>query len=139
MRFFLLIAAGLGIGALSAVGIQTVLPHQSASLLAAVRSLGADAARFRLSDLNPIRATYDDVMRKVTSGQPARGFNFPSSPPIAVGSPITLPKPFTLDQDAIRRSMAAGINSRIQQDFQRSQAIIQYGRNPMGWHGPPPH
>jgi len=35
--------------------------------------------------------------------------------------------------------MAAGINAQIQQNYQRSQGLAAYGRNPMGWHGAPPH
>jgi hypothetical protein len=104
-----------------------------------MRALGADAAQFRLSNLNPIRAVYDDVMQKITSGEPSRSLNLRSSPPITIGGPIQLPKPVVIDQEAIKRAIAAGTAARIQQDYQRTQSMIQYGRNPMGWHGPPPH
>jgi hypothetical protein len=124
-------------GALSIVAAQTFFP-QSAPTYQTVRALGDDLARLRLSDVNPIRAVYDDVVKKITSGNPAPPLNLRSSAPITVG-PVQLPKPIVIDQREINRSIAAGINARIQQDYQRSQDLIQYGRNPMGWHGPPPH
>jgi hypothetical protein len=139
VRLFILAVAGVGLGALSGIAILNMFPQQSASMLAAVRALPSDAARFRVSNLNPIRAAYDDVKRKITSGDSRASLNLPSSKPIVVGGPITLPKPVVIDQDAMRRAIAAGVNARIQQDYQRSQAMIQYGRNPMGWHGAPPH
>jgi hypothetical protein len=89
--------------------------------------------------LNFIRAVYDDVIRTITSPNSAARLNIPSSPPIRVTGPIKLPEPIKIDQTAINRAIAAGMNARIQQDYQRTQAIIQYGRNPMAWHGPPPH
>jgi hypothetical protein len=139
VRFILLVVAAVAVGALSAVGIQTLLPQQSWSVIAAMRTLGDDAAQFRLPNLNPIRAVYDDVRQKITSGEASRSLNLPSGPSIKLGGPIQLPKPVVIDQDAIKRSIAAGVNARIQQDYQRTQSMIQYGRNPMGWHGPPPH
>jgi len=139
VRFLMLMVAAAAIGALSVLGMQNMLPRQSASMVAAVRALGADAAEFRLSSLNPIRSIYDDVKTKITSPNPIAGLNFPSAPAIAFNGPIKLPQPVVIDQAAINRAIAAGINSQINQNYQRTQAIIQYGRNPMGWHGPPPH
>ena len=61
--------------------------------------------------------------------------------PIAAGRINTeaLRPKFTIDEKAIQRSIAAGINSRVQQDIARARDFQAYGRNPMGWHGVPPH
>ena len=138
MRFFLLLVVAAAIGASSGVAALIMLPQQSTSMLAAVQSLGPSLARFRFSDLNPVRAAYDDVARKITTGEASKPFDLPSRP-VVVGTPIQMPNPFVLDQEAIRRAQAAGAASRFQQSYQRSQAINQYSRNPIGWHGPRPH
>jgi hypothetical protein len=39
----------------------------------------------------------------------------------------------------VQRAIASGFNARIGQDIRRAQDIAAYGRNPMGWHGAPPH
>ena len=137
MRFFLLLVAAAASGALSIIAAQTFFP-QSAPTYQSVRALGDRLARLRLSDVNPIRAVYDDVAKKITSGNPAPVLGLRSSVPVTFG-PIQLPKPVVIDQREINRSIAAGINARINQDYRRTQDLIQYGRNPMGWHGPPPH
>jgi hypothetical protein len=95
LRFFVLVAAAAGIGAGSIVAFKTLLPQQNASMTAAVRTLTASAARFRLSDLNPIRTAYDEVAAKVTSPDPS-AFNFRTAPPIVIGEPIKLPNPVDL-------------------------------------------
>ena len=79
MRFFVLVAAAATIGAGSVVAIKTIFPQQSASVAAAARSLGAEAARFRLSSLNPIRSAYDEVKAKITSPDP-NPLGFSSTP-----------------------------------------------------------
>jgi len=138
LRFFLLLVAAAATGALSLVAAQTFFPR-SAPTYETVRALGNDLARLRLSDFNPIRAVYDDVAKKITSGNPAPpAFNLRPSVPVAVG-PFQLPKPVQIDQREINRAIAAGVNARINQDYRRTQDLIQYGRNPMGWHGAPPH
>jgi hypothetical protein len=139
VRFLMVMVAAAGIGALTVLGMQSLLPHQSAAMVAALGALKADAARFRLSQLNPIRSIYEDVKTRITSPSPGLAFGGRSTPPITLDGPIKLPKPVQIDQAAINRAIAAGINSQIQQNYQRTQAITQYGRNPMGWHGPPPH
>jgi hypothetical protein len=103
VRFFILVAAAATIGAGSMVAIKTIFPQQSASMAAAARSLGAEAARFRLSSLNPIRSAYDDVKAKITSPDP-NPLGFPSTSPFAVGEPIKLGKPLDLG------GMGAGAN-----------------------------
>jgi hypothetical protein len=44
-----------------------------------------------------------------------------------------------MDDASMRRAIAAGINSRVEQDIRRAQDLSAYGRNPMAWHGAPPH
>ena len=94
MRFLVLVVASAAIGAGSIAAIKTLLPQQSASMAAAVRTLSDRAAEFRLSSLNPIRVAYDEVAAKITSPNPD-AFKFPTSPPIVVGEPLKL-KPLDL-------------------------------------------
>jgi hypothetical protein len=95
VRFFVLVAAAATIGAGSVVAIKTIFPQQSASVAAAARSLGAEARRFRLSSLNPIRSAYDEVKAKITSPDP-NPLGFSSTPLIVRGEPIKLGKPLDL-------------------------------------------
>lgn len=95
MRFVVLVAAAATIGAGSIVAIKTMLPQQSASMAAAVRTLAASAARFRLSDLNPIQAAYDEVKTRITSPDP-KALNIHTAPPIVIGEPIKFPNPIEL-------------------------------------------
>jgi len=142
MRFVLLVAGATATGALCGGGIGTVFP-QTKEMFAAVTALGGDWSNFSVT-LNPIRATYDYVVREVTTGDPSRRLNFQTSPmpslnlnPVNVDA-LTRPQ-FKVDNDFIKRAAAAGINSRIQQDMNRARDFQAYGRNPMGWHGAPPH
>jgi hypothetical protein len=137
MRFVLLVVGATATGALSAAGIQTMFP-QTTQTFAAVTALGGNVADFKLGEINPLKA-YEDVKRRITSGEPA--LSFPTSSPIAAGRINTeaLRPKFTIDEKAIQRSIAAGINSRVQQDIARARDFQAYGRNPMGWHGVPPH
>ena len=45
----------------------------------------------------------------------------------------------SIDTKGIQRAWAADMNRRIQQDIGRARDFQAFGRNPMGWHGPPPH
>lgn len=103
MRFLVLVAAAAMIGAGSIVAIKTIFPEQCASMAAAARSLGAEAARFRLSSLNPIKSAYDDVKARITSPDP-NPLGLSSTSPFAVGEPIKLGKPLDLG------AMGAGAN-----------------------------
>jgi hypothetical protein len=137
MRFVLLVAGATATGALSAAGIQTMFP-QTQQTFAAVTALGGNVADFKLGDIDPLKA-YEDVKRRITSGQPA--ISFPPSPPMTV-NPINMDafkQGFTIDTQGIQRAWAADINRRVQQDIARARDFQAYGRNPMGWHGPPPH
>jgi hypothetical protein len=139
-----MVVAAAAAGALSAFGIQSFFPGSVPSL-EAVRALGSDAAQFRLSSLNPIRGIYDEVARKITSGDTNGALKVGS--PVKIGSSaprwsgaVTWGAPkFELDKKAMDRAIAAGINARINQGYHRTQDLIQYGRNPMAWHGAPPH
>ena len=123
MRFVILVAGAAATGALSVSAIQTFVP-QTAQTFQAVQALGGDVRDFKLSEINPLKA-YEEVVRQITSGNP-RPISFPTAPTFNM-TPIN------------PNSFAAGINSRIQQDIRRAQDLAAYGRNPMGWHGPPPH
>jgi len=139
LRFLFMVVAAVALGALSAVGIQKLYP-QSGQAFDNVFALGGDAAQFRVASANPIREIYDDVIKKITT--PGYGAStFVSRSPVQFPDwrPLQMTKPFEIDQKAIQRAIAAGINADIQRNYQRSQDLIQYGRNPMGWHGPPPH
>jgi hypothetical protein len=86
LRFFVLVLAAMGFGAVSVVSLQTAFPEHKASLAAAVRAAGASVSRFQLSDLNPLRWIYDHEIGEITS--PTRKLDFPSSAPIVVGDPL---------------------------------------------------
>jgi hypothetical protein len=147
MRFAILLVGGLATGALSVSGIRTMVPPNS-QMFQAVRALGGDMtnlkmADFNIADINPLKA-YEEVKRKITSGNFGGPINFSSAtsfPKLGdfpkVGD-LSLGNRLHLDQAAIKRAMAAGINSSIQQSIRRSQDISAYSRNPAGWHGAPP-
>jgi hypothetical protein len=52
---------------------------------------------------------------------------------------LSLGTKYHMDDAAIRQPTGASINSRVQQDNHRGQDLAAYGRNPMAWHGAPPH
>jgi hypothetical protein len=141
MRLAILLAGGVATGALSGVAIQTVAPP-NAPMLQAVRALGGDVAKFKLTDVNPLKA-YEDVKRQITSGNLGGSLNLGSSKPIVTSFPkvgsLSLDNNYHIDDGAIRRAVGAGINSRAQQDIRRAQDLAAFSRNPTGWHGAPPH
>jgi hypothetical protein len=141
MRLAILLAGGVATGALSGVAMQTMAP-QNAQMFQAVRALGGDMAKFKLADINPLRA-YEDVKRQITSGNLGGSINFGASKPIVTSFPkignLGLDNNYHIDNGAMRRAIGAGINSRVQQDIRRAQDLSAYGRNPMAWHGAPPH
>jgi hypothetical protein len=141
MRLVILIIGGVAVGAGSVTGMRTILPHTGGSMADAVRALGGNPGTLRLGDINinPLRA-YEDVKRQITSGQATTPF--PASTPFPTTSFTSLnikPNTFQIDEASVKRAMAAGINAQIQQSYNRSQDLAAYGRNPMGWHGAPPH
>jgi len=144
MRLVLLIIGGVAIGAGSVIGVRTILPHsglpQGGSMADAVRALGGNPGSVKLGDINinPLKA-YEDVRRQITSGQATTPFPV-SSPPVTSFTKLDIkPNVFKMDEAAMKRAMAAGIAAQIDQNYRRSQDLAAYGRNPMGWHGAPPH
>jgi hypothetical protein len=142
MRFVILVVAAAGTGALSAEAIQTMFP-QTTQTFEAMLALGGNPSQFnqlKLSDLNPVKV-YEDVMRKVTSRDYGASLNLPSSPSYKIGSigdMVSKPQGFTVG-DGWKRGFGYNISAQIRQNNNRAQDMINYGRNPMAWHGPPPH
>ena len=139
MRFIVLVAGAAATGALSVSAVQTMIP-QMAQSFQAVRALAGDLRDFKLSEINPLNKAYEEVVRQITSGN-TRPIPFPTSPTFNMTpiNPNFLRPSFKFNDMQFQRAIAAGINSRIQQDIRRAQDLAAYGRNPMGWHGPPPH
>ena len=138
MRFaIILVVGGSATGALS-VGAVHMMVHPNAQMVQAVRALGGDTANFMI-DVDPLKA-YEEVKRQITSGKPAAPINFGSAAPLSYPKlgDLSLGSKIQLDDAAMKRAMAAGLNSTIEQSIRRSQDISAYGRNPMGWHGVPP-
>jgi len=144
MRFVILVVGGVAAGAASVGAVRTMVPS-NAPMFQAVRALGGDMANFKLEDINPLKA-YEDVKRQITSGNLGGSINFGSGTPFSTTS-VSFPKIGDLslgskmhfDDAAMKRAIAAGINNSVQQNIRRMEDISAYGRNPMAWHGPPPH
>ena len=139
MRFIILVAGAAATGALSVSAIQTFVP-QTAQTFQAVRALGGDLRDFKLSEINPLNKAYEEVVRQITSGN-TQPIPFPASPTFNMTpiNPNFLGPSFRFDDMQFQRAIAAGVNSRIQLDIRRAHDLAAYGRNPMRWHGPPPH
>jgi hypothetical protein len=140
MRLVLLIIGGVAIGAGSVGGVLTILP-QSGSMFDAVRALGGKAGSIKIGDINinPVKA-YEDVKRQIASGELTAPFDVAAPPVTSFRNLNTVPQnTFRLDDAAIKRSIAAGFNAQIEQNIRRSEDFAAYARNPMGWHGLPPH
>jgi hypothetical protein len=69
-------------GAAAVVGFPKLFPEQHASMVAAMRAAGAEAAQLSLADLNPLRLDYDYVARQIAS--PDRKLEFPVTTPVFV-------------------------------------------------------
>ncbi len=139
MRLAILVVGGLATGALSVGAACTVVP-QNAQMFQAVRALGGDVAGFKIADINPLKA-YEDVKHRIASGNLGGPINLGSATPVLLPKlgELSLGNTIHIDDAAIRRAIAAGINNRVQQDIRRGQDLQAYGRNPMAWHGAPPH
>lgn len=154
MRFgFLVVAAAAASAALVTV-VSLVIP-QGLTFPSVVRVLGFDPAKLSfglsLDNLNP-QKIYADAMKKVLlapmdapidNGSSSCDPDYPLS--FAHGCHRDLPtfvqmQPHVhkIDDAAMKRAIAASIQQRFQQDYQRSQAMQQFARDPGGWHGPPP-
>jgi hypothetical protein len=117
LRFFVLVVAAAVSGAATVVGFPKLFPEQHASMIAAMRAAGAEAAQFSLADLNPLRWDYDYVARQIAS--PDRKLDFAVSAPVVVDQSKML-NPFGSNQ----LSLGAGFNSN--------------GASPR-WHSAPSH
>ena len=139
MRFAFLVAGGVAAGALSVGGVRTLVPP-NAQMSQAVRALGGDMADFKLGDIDPLKA-YEDVKRQITSGNFSSSLNLGSAPPITFSKlgDLSVGNKLHIDEGSIGRSIAAGINSQIQQSNRRMDEMSAYTRNPAAWHGMPPH
>jgi hypothetical protein len=137
MRFAFLVAGGVAAGALSVGGVRTLAPP-NAQMFQAVRALGGDMADFRLGDIDPLRA-YEEVKRRITSGNLSGSLNLGSGPQVHGFGELSVGNKVRLDEGAMRRAFAAGINSQIQQGNRRMEDMSAYARNPAAWHGMPPH
>jgi hypothetical protein len=147
MRLVILVAGGLAAGALSVGAARTMAPQsspmlQSSQMFQAVRALGGNLADFKITDINPLKA-YENVKRQITSGNLGGSLNLGSGTPVVTSFPkigdLSSINTFHMDDAAMKRAIAAGINSRVQQDIRRAQDMSAYARNPTAWHGVPPH
>jgi hypothetical protein len=132
MRFALMIAAAIAVGAVIGKGIMMTQAGQAF----AVAGLSADLKDFRLSDINPITRIYQQVMAKVSSGRP--GVTLPSAPAWAHMTPPNLNTGFKFDGEEMRRLNAQNIVNQTRLFNQRMEDQRNYARNPAGWHGRPP-
>ena len=140
MRFVLLVAGATATGALGGSGIQLYFP-QSKDMFAAVSALGGNLADVKVGEINPVKA-YEEVKRQITSGQPAASFPISAPTPTYTFKPAdigNLGPSLSIDMKQFQRAWASDMNRRVQQDAQRARDFQAYGRNPMGWHGVPPH
>jgi hypothetical protein len=140
MRFVILVAGGLATGALSVGALQVSVPQDS-QMGQAVRALGGNLTNIELTDISPLKA-YDDVKRQISSGNIGSSLNLGTSKSIPTVSPSTmtgLGNNLHLDDAAMKRAVAAGINSQVQQGIRRAEDMSAYTRNPSAWRGMPPH
>src|SRR5579871_2163611 len=103
MRFLVLVTAAAVTGAASVVALPRIFPEYHTSMVAAVRSAGAEMAQFRLAILNPLRWDYDYVQGEITS--PSRKLDFPTTAPVVVDQSKMM-KVF----DSSKLSLGAGLS-----------------------------
>jgi hypothetical protein len=133
MRFALMIAAAIAVGAVIGKGIMLA---QTGQAFDAVAALSADLKDYRLGDINPITRIYRQVMTKVSSGRP--GVTWPSGPAWAHITPPNLNMGFKFDGQELRRSNAQNIVNQTRLFNQRMEDQRNFARNPAGWRGAPP-
>ncbi len=134
MRFALMIAAAIAVGAVIGKGIMVA---QTGQTFQAVAALSTDLKDFRISDINPITRIYQQVMAKVSSGRP--GVTLPTAPAWSQITPPNLNMGFKIDGQEIRRWNGQNIVNQTRLFNQRMEDQRNYARNPAGWHGAPPH
>lgn len=140
MRFVVLVAGGLATGAVSVGAFQMTVPRNS-QMAQAVRALGGNLTSIRLVDINPLKA-YDDVKRQIGSGNIGNSLSLGTSksvPALSHPTVTSLGNNLHLDDAGMKRAIAAGLNSQIQQGIRRAEDMSAYTRNPAAWHGMPPH
>lgn len=133
MRFALMIAAAIAVGAVIGKGIMITQTRQA---FHAVAALSADLRDSRLSDINPITRIYREVMAKVSSGRPS--VTLPSAPAWSHITPPNLNMGFKFNSQEIGRLNAQNIVNQTRLFNQRMEDQRNYARNPAGWHGRPP-
>ena len=133
MRFALMIAAAIAVGAV--IG-KVIMVAQTGQTFHAVAALSADLNNSRLSDINPITRIYREVMAKVTSGRPS--VTLPSGPAWSHITPLNPNMGFKFDSQEIGRLNAQNIANQTRLFNQRMEDQRNYARNPAGWHGRPP-
>jgi len=90
--------------------------------------------------MGAISGIYRYVVHEVTSGQSR--FALPQSPQLGIAGPIDLSRlnlAPAIDTKEIQRLNAQAMASQIQANVRRMQDMSAYTRNPVGWHGLPPH
>jgi hypothetical protein len=129
---------GAALGAVGGGAAATFFPPSQ--IAEATRAVGVDLSRFTIADLNPIRAAYDVVGQKVQAGTTPEQLGFHPSPVV-----LQTPDPkiwsgggLTLDP-GLRNGWAQTIVQQTRDFNNRMEDMRNYGRNPAGWHGPPPH
>ena len=132
MRFAFLVAGGVAAGALSVGGVRTLVPP-NAQMSQAVRALGGDMADFKLGDIDPLKA-YEDVKRKITSGNLSGSLNLGAGPQVHKFGELSFGNKVQLDEGAMRRAIAAGINSQIQQSNRRMEDMSAMPPRGAPWH-----
>jgi hypothetical protein len=99
---------------------------------------GGGSADFKIGEINPIKRVYQYVVQQVTSGRPSVSLPQASSAWPSIGS-TNLGSGLKFDDREMRRFTGAGIARQTQQFNQRMEDLRNYGRDPAGWHGAPPH
>jgi len=140
MRLAILVVGGLATGALFVGAVRTLVPP-NAQMFQAGRALGGDPASVSIGNIDP-RKAYEDVKRQIAAGNLGGSIGLPSATPVSgfpkVGE-LALGAKHHFDEAAMRQAVGASINSRVQQDIRRAQDLSADTRNPMAWHGAPPH
>ena len=136
MRLILLLVGSLTAAAFGMAQGIIPLPSQMAQAIAA---LGGDARQLGKVNLNPVDA-YNNVLPQVLKGNSPADLGFH-------GTAVTIPpgsfrsmndatvNPGTIGQNGF----ASSLISQTQQNNSRMQDMVNYARNPAGWHGAPPH
>jgi hypothetical protein len=137
MRFALTVIGVLTSGGWAVGAHQGVLPPPQ-EMLRAVTALGGDPAQLKNIEIRPIQETYNNVMRKVTTGAPTVDVQGPVVNVPSNGFPA-MPQPNAITGTHARNGFTPNVQAQIRQDNNRAQDMANYARNPAAWHGAPPH